>query len=284
MNDLPVILLCTPFISGLISTILFGRSSVEQTIPGLLFHSVLTHPGKEMSHFPAKRFAILCQKLATDGYVPVSLSGLMTAERTPCRGKPVLLTFDDGLACIHREVLPIIQKHNFNATVFCVSSYSGKKSGWDVFSQNLHLSNTEIRELCDAGIEIGSHTATHACLPYLDEQSVKHELEDSKKYLEDVIGKPVTSLSFPYGCWSRRIWDIAKEAGYNAATLYRGRANESAGLYKVQGVYQLDTISDILAKVSLKTAFSVARARARMMSHFSRGTPVWKYRKEYSRI
>lgn len=286
MIGLPLILLGTPLLSGVFSTLIFGRPAARQTIPGLLFHSILGKPGREMSHFPAQRFAMMCNVLASEGFSTISLAALRdpNMKNVSARKNPVLLTFDDGLKCIYEEALPILLKHHQNATVFCVSGYTGKKSGWDVFPQNIHLSIDEIKKTAAAGIEIGSHTATHACLPYLNESSIKNELKDSKHLLEDITGKPVTSLSFPYGCWTRRIWEIAKATGYTAATIYRGNAEESEGLYTVQGVYQLDTIADIKARLSLTTLYSTTRARARMMSHFSRGTPVWKYRKEYTRI
>src|SRR6478752_4779892 len=60
-------------------------------------------------------------------------------------------------------------------------------------SKRLRLPVTELRELAAMGVEIGSHTVTHPVLTTLDEQCIFRELDESKKILEDQLGRPVTS-------------------------------------------------------------------------------------------
>jgi peptidoglycan/xylan/chitin deacetylase (PgdA/CDA1 family) len=77
------------------------------------------------------------------------------------------------------------------------------------------LSDAQIRELAGLPeVEIGSHTLTHTDLRRLNPQRVDLELRDSKAWLEDLIGEPVTSFCYPYGSHQRSIAGQVAAAGY----------------------------------------------------------------------
>jgi len=274
-----------PF-AGILSLFIFGARPRQGHVPGLLFHSVLPKPGHEMSHFPLGRFQKLCSILESENFHSLTLSEACACHDRPSasHAKKICITFDDGLQSVFDYVLPELERFHLRATIFCIAGYYGNSSSWDVFSKNRHLTMEQIRTLSDCGHEIGSHTCSHAYLPYLEESVLRRELVESRKRLEDITGRAVTGISFPFGGWNRRIWDIARESGYSAATLYRGKDPDMTGLLPVLGVYQFDTVDDILSRIDMNRLFSLSRARSRMMSHFSRGTPVWKHRKEYVRI
>jgi peptidoglycan/xylan/chitin deacetylase (PgdA/CDA1 family) len=165
--------------------------------------------------------------------------------------------------------------------VFPVAGYIGKASSWDVLPQFPHLSKHEIREISGLGHEIGSHGLTHSNLTYLNASDLKTELSDSKKILEDITGKKVTSLSFPFGSWNRRVWEHAQETGYLRGTIYRQHRNYGPELVPVYGVYRFDSPEFILARISPASRFSFSIACARIMSHFAKGAPIWKFEKNY---
>ncbi len=276
-------LLSAPFLLGAAATALFGRRYTRDSRPpGLLFHSITSKPGLEMSHVSQSRFERFCTLLSRHNLRTLTLSeALSESTEASVDEQRCILTFDDGFQSVITTAAPVLQKYNVSATVFCLGNHFGRKSQWDIFSGNTHLTKEEIRSLSDMGHEIGSHSMTHAYLPFLDDSSVRQELEQSKALLEDICGKAVNSLSYPYGGWNQRIWDIAREVGYTAATLYRGHSRSDKCLFPVYGVYQNDTPEDMFGKLSVHTSVSLLRARSRMMAHFARGTPVWKYRKEY---
>ena len=83
-----------------------------------------------------------------------------------------------------------------------------------------HLSKSEIIEIRSLGHEIGSHGLTHADLTRLNTKDLSHELHDSKKMLEDIIDKKVTAISFPFGSWNKRVWDLAQEAKVIRSVLF----------------------------------------------------------------
>lgn len=275
------LLFSSPLLSGLFSTMLFGKKPKKERIPGLLFHSLANEPCTGVSHYPAGQFRDLCILLKSSGISSVCVKDARATETAP--DKRCLLTFDDGLESVYLHALPLLESYTLNATIFCLGSLFGELSSWDIYSGNRHCSRTQIRDMSDRGFEIGSHTISHPSLLYLRESAVRQELYQSKCTLEDITGKEVTSLSFPFGSWNRAIWKLAKECGYTAATLYRGKAYANENLFPVQGVYRFDSPEDIMQKIDLKRSFSIQRARSEMMSHFAQGTPAWKYRKVYDR-
>jgi peptidoglycan/xylan/chitin deacetylase (PgdA/CDA1 family) len=78
----------------------------------------------------------------------------------------------------------------------------------DIFPQNT-LTWEQIEEMAkDPLCTIGSHTMSHCRLTITDNNSLQYELGESKRLLEQHIGKPVEHLSYPYG-WKT---DVSAEA------------------------------------------------------------------------
>ena len=231
-----------------------------------------------MSHYSTARFKEFLKLLKDSGFKTLTLT--QAAREGKKNGNECLLTFDDGMECIYTRALPLLNEFDFKSTVFCIAGFTGQTSSWDIFNGQKHLSRQQIRELSDSGQEIGSHTLTHANLPFLNNRDLEKELKDSKKILEDITGKEITSISFPYGSWNKHVWEKAMESGYLSATLYRNHKTISPGLFPVYGAYRFDRPSDILGRLS-KRRFSASVATAILMSHFSKGTPVVKFRKNY---
>ncbi len=71
---------------------------------------------------------------------------------------------------------------------------------------------------------IGAHTLTHARLAKHDEDSVRHELLESRQIIEREIERPVVHLAYPFGdslSAGPREFAIARECGYQTALTTR---------------------------------------------------------------
>lgn len=87
----------------------------------------------------------------------------------------------------------------------------------------------EIREMRNNGIEFGSHTMTHPVLSQLEnKEELKYELRESKRIIEDRLGKNVIAFSYPVGgenSFNEKINKNIKEAGYDFAVTYMHGVN-----------------------------------------------------------
>lgn len=76
----------------------------------------------------------------------------------------------------------------------------------------------ELVELCAGGlVEIGSHSVTHPVLASMSPAKQRLELLDSKVRLEQIVGHPVTSFSYPNGSASEQTPALVREAGFSCA-------------------------------------------------------------------
>ena len=76
-------------------------------------------------------------------------------------------------------------------------------------------------EVCALGqgelVEIGAHTVTH---PFLSAQSTalqRDEIQQSKADLEEILNRPVTSFSYPFGDRTAETVELTRTAGFDCA-------------------------------------------------------------------
>src|SRR5439155_1135405 len=78
------------------------------------------------------------------------------------------------------------------------------------------LSTAEIRGLSQQ-FEIGAHTVNHVRLTALADSEAQEQVTDSKKQLEDILGKPCSIFCFPGGSYSKIHFRMLREAGFVGA-------------------------------------------------------------------
>jgi peptidoglycan/xylan/chitin deacetylase (PgdA/CDA1 family) len=130
----------------------------------------------------------------------------------------LVITFDDGCESDLTVAAPILHQANFGATFYITVSYLGRPG---------YMVARQVRELSDAGFEIGSHSVTHPYLSDLTDAQINREIVESKIQLEEMIGRPVHHFSCPGGRWSPKVAEIARRAGYHSVTTSRIAANDS---------------------------------------------------------
>jgi hypothetical protein len=269
-----------PFLFGAIGAAVAGRIR-PRPVPGLLFHSIGTGHVVTMSALSRHLFTRIVRALSEQRFRSVTIDNFLNLPPVGDE-RPILVTFDDGCRSFYQLALPILSDYDFKVTLFPVAGYLGRSSTWDILPSFPHLSSTEVREISDLGHEIGSHTLTHPDLTFLNKADLLTELKDSKKLLEDITGKPVTALSFPFGSWTRNVWETARECGYTHATLYRRHKEASDCLFPVYGAYRFDTPQSVLTRISGAGVISLSVALAVLMSHFARSAPLWRFRPSYN--
>lgn len=78
------------------------------------------------------------------------------------------------------------------------------------------VSPSQIRELASS-FEIGAHTVSHVRLRGLTNNRARQEIADSKKGLEDILGKPCPIFCFPGGSYTKIHIQLLRDAGFVAA-------------------------------------------------------------------
>lgn len=145
----------------------------------------------------------------------------------------VAITFDDAYRSIFARALPVLEELGIPGTVFVPTAFPGsgrllKWPGIDHWVGTPHEQELvpfdwdEAKQLSQAGWEIGSHTVTHPHLTSLSDEDLEHEMVESRRQLERRLGRPCTSIAYPYGDWDDRTLVAARRAGYRfaASTLF----------------------------------------------------------------
>ena len=85
-------------------------------------------------------------------------------------------------------------------------------------SSRRSLAANEVYTLEEGGlIEIGAHTVTHALLSEHSVEFQREEITNSKARLEELLGHPVNSFSYPHGEFTEETEKIIQEAGFVCA-------------------------------------------------------------------
>lgn len=80
-----------------------------------------------------------------------------------------------------------------------------------------------IREMCENGMEIGSHTVTHPILSQLTPEEIRVEIHDSKNEIEKQLDREIHTISYPEGMEYAFNLDVLSEvekAGYLLGATY----------------------------------------------------------------
>lgn len=127
----------------------------------------------------------------------------------------IAITFDDGYADNLYVAAPLLVERSIPFTVFVTSDFvRGRANGF--------LSPDDLKQLANTpGASIGAHGRSHCKLTQCSQEELRAELEDSKRYLEDLVGRPVTTLAYPHGATDQRVRDAAQRAGYEIGTCSR---------------------------------------------------------------
>lgn len=103
---------------------------------------------------------------------------------------------------------------------------------------SLMLTREMIGNLSKNGIEIGGHTITHPILAKLNDDDARYEIEENKRVLEEIIGKPLRLFAYPNGKvkadFDQRHVQMVSDAGYTAAfTTAFGTATKTSDMFQI---------------------------------------------------
>lgn len=181
-----------------------SQTFAKLEVPILVYHSIDEYKGsgsKELYVTP-ENFEKQMIYLKEEGYTLLTFERWDDIEKVD---KPIFITFDDGYKN-NLKAFAIFQKlkdeyFTPSGTIFVISDFIGRPN---------RLSKSELREMAESGLfSIQSHTATHPDLTQIKDYI--HELKDSKVKIEQITGKPVIALAYPYGNFNERVVSETKK-------------------------------------------------------------------------
>jgi len=186
-------------------------------LPILMYHFIDGQGERESLSVSLPVFERHLRYLTENGFQILSLESFvrMRLAKTGVSRPSAVITFDDGDQAFFLKVYPLLEKYRVPATVFVIAEKIGKKD---------FLSWPELRQMTEDLVTVGSHGVSHRYLPDLAPENSRKEVFESKRILEEGLGRKVHLFSYPVGGFNTLIAGFVKEAGYLAAcTTNRGR-------------------------------------------------------------
>lgn len=204
----------------------------------LLYHRVAE--GDPVEHVTPSTFYDHIRAIAESGHVTASVA---SCARAGFPAGTIGLSFDDGHASV-RSSCESLLSHALTMTLFVAPEQIDAAGS---------LSSAELRELADAGAEVGAHGLRHELLIGSDRGRLIGILSEARARLEDVIGREVVGLAYPFGVASRAAREAAAAAGYRyACTAVPGsnsRGTDPFALRRTE-VHGTDLPRDVLGKMA----------------------------------
>lgn len=194
-------------------------------LPILYYHEIAPERSKHVVH--PDDFAQQMRWLCDTGHEFLGLDDVVEiySGRRSVPPRPVVVSFDDGRAGVLRHAAPVLARRGARAILYAVTDWLDGKRVPDHERYSELLGWSDLPSLQQAGIEIGSHTVSHRNLKRLPPAEVEHELQESRRILEDHLGCPVRHFSFPKGRATRWAERCARSAHYLTAVATGQRWN-----------------------------------------------------------
>lgn len=208
------------------------------------------------------RFAEQMTWLKRRGLRGVGVGTLVDAVRAGRQRGLVGITFDDGYVSVLEAALPELLRHGFTASMFIISGRLGGLNEWDEGPRWPLMSASQVGELAAAGMEIGSHGATHLRLAGLGPGQLEAEVRGSRASIGELVGAPVGGFAYPYGSMDAAARQAVREAGYDYACAVQTPMNE-LGLMALPRIYvgQRDSAGRLAVKRLLYRGYIAVKGR-----------------------
>ena len=183
-----------------------------KAIPILMYHGISDTPYGNSSLFVnVNDFENQMKYLYDNGYTTLFLSQVGLAKNYE---KPIIITFDDGYIDNYTKAYPIMKKYNIKSNIFVITRW---------LDGITYMTPDMVKELSNSGlIEIGSHTMHHVYLGAQSYETQEEELRESKKDLEELLGKEIITIAYPFGSANNNTFTIASKYYKYAVTTNSG--------------------------------------------------------------
>lgn len=219
-----------------------------------MLHSVSDSLDASLAHWCISRsaFARLLDVLENGGYQTTHFAEIIEGGAPLSFRRRVILSFDDCAQHLLHFAVPELLRRNMKAVFYMPTAYIGGYNEWDVRKGAARMelmSETELKGLAAAGMEVGSHAHRHVELKSLPLEVQRKEVSQSKGILENITGKAVHSFAYPYGAVPAAHEALLAAAGYSyGVSIYQPFETRLA--LRRFGVYEKDSPATLTRKLS----------------------------------
>lgn len=213
-------------ILAFIGMILYTNKRQNDEILILMYHKVHDHINQAIAVKEAS-FRWQMEYLNKKGYKVISMEeAFQKIKEKAINGKYIVLSFDDGYEDFYDTVHPILKKYCYPAILYLIPGYieTDKVFPWDMEQGKSELMSwDQIKRLSeDPLIIIGSHTLNHYDMDTLEDTTLRNELEESKKLLEEKLGTKIIHFAYPRGSYSMEVEKLLHEFYETGVLIYKG--------------------------------------------------------------
>lgn len=160
--------------------------------------------------------------LRDNGYHVITMADFLQFidEKKELPEKSVMITIDDGYEGVYKGAYPLLLKYKFPATIYIYRNFIRKDETFKLGA----LTVAQILEMKKSGlIEVGSHSYSHMVMTRRGSMNdhdylafLDHEIVESKKAIEDMLGLTLDTMAYPFGAYSFETNAFVKKAGFRA--------------------------------------------------------------------
>lgn len=192
-------------------------------------------------------------------------------EQRSLSGNEIAITFDDGFADFNDVVLPLLKKHEVPVTLFIPSAIleldnvaSLKFAKHRIGIEKRLLSRSQLVDLVQSGlVDLQSHSRTHCDFGTETVDILVGELEHSRLKIEEITGRSVNMLAFPFGDiknMSSGGFEALQQTGYRAAmSIVPGFNHYDSNRFKLNRDSLHPGMSDLLFRAWLSGGYDILK-------------------------
>lgn len=204
-------------------------------VPILTYHVIAAPPPG--APFPGlyvtpSLFAAQVAALARAGWRGVTLDEVLAYWRdgTPLpRGRPIVLTFDNGYHSQYADALPVLRQHRWVADENLQLTGLPPSQGG--------LTAAQVRALVRSGWELDTQGISHADLVTLGPGALRHEVATARQVIQRRFDVPVRWFCYPSGHYDATVINAVRRAGYvGSTTTITGWARAGDDPYRLQRI------------------------------------------------
>lgn len=237
---------------GVLSSYLLENAGVNLRPLILMYHGICDDGEASRWSVSIDEFNRQLGIIKEAGLRPGRISDLAAGNAT---NGEIYITFDDGLKNNLLAVDSLVS-HSMVASWYVVASAIGKVADWedDKPRGEAMLGWDDLRDMQEAGMEMGSHGLDHVRMNVLDDRRLEEQLRESRLMLEDKLSESIQSLAYPYGAVDERVSQFAEKSGYRLGLTCRSGfinpGRHSRLLLPRVAVYGQDSISQFCRKLA----------------------------------